>query len=1078
MHNHFVSRVLVFLLLVSGLPGKLSAQTKGAPFITNFNVKKYYSTLQSWAITQGNDGVMYFGLSGILEYNGVHWTKINIPATNSVVRSLTKDSSGRIYYGAAHDFGYLYKDSLGNTKLRSLLSYISEQDRNFNDVWSVIAAGNTVYFQSRERIFRFTVRRGDKREDWEVKTWVPVTQFMYAFYQDGIYYVHQQQIGFSRIINDSIVSFAGSEFLGKDRVQVMLPYPSENDKKYLVGSFNSGLYLFDGKSFAPFPTDADFILRNSRVYKGILLEDGNYALATSGKGLVIIDRYGKLISVVNQQSGLQDELVRDIYQDNSGSVWLALDRGISRLETSCPLTQYVNQTPLSNMNAVRIMNGVLYISCSTGLLKLDNASGNFEKIKSIPSAQAFELIADGQRLLTAANGIYSVENERALLIESPAGNMNACRTLYIPKQNPDVLIAGISNAVLLFRRISQRPYWKFDTTLLKDLNSDIMGILETTDGSIWLPTFSTNEFFRINQVANDNSRLDFRNLNIRHYKVNEKGLNGNNMMGAYLFKNELTVHIDSAVYRFHPKTDTFIRDSVFTKMVASAGSEPNYVIDSKDRVWLTGDKGSAILTPTPDGGFNEDKNSVAFLSGLPAAVLAEKDVSWIIGADGLVRFDERRKIAYNKDFKVLIHRVASGNDTISNSAGAPALRFNHNSVRFDYAAAFYILENQTLYQTWMEGFEAGWSDWGTNSYKEYTNLSEGNYVFHVRAKNVYGKVNEAESFAFAVLPPWYRTRWAYILWSFLIISATALIVYYRSKKLSEKNRILEEKVALRTGQLNKSIEDLKSAQAQLVQSEKMASLGELTAGIAHEIQNPLNFVNNFSEVSRELIDEMKDDLAAGNPQSAIEIAEDLTQNLEKINHHGKRAAAIVKGMLQHSRTEKGQKELVDVNALADEYLRLSYHGIRAKDNSFHAVVKVDYDESIGKIDIVPQDIGRVLLNLYNNAFYAAKLPAAATRLNGSDGDHVATVWVKTRKEGNKVLIAVKDNGPGIPENIIKKIFQPFFTTKPTGEGTGLGLSLSYDTIKAHGGEIWVETKENEGTEFLVRLPVGQAGHEI
>ncbi len=260
--------------------------------------------------------------------------------------------------------------------------------------------------------------------------------------------------------------------------------------------------------------------------------------------------------------------------------------------------------------------------------------------------------------------------------------------------------------------------------------------------------------------------------------------------------------------------------------------------------------------------------------------------------------------------------------------------------------------------------------------------------------------------------------------------------------------------------------ELKNTQSQLIQSEKMASLGELTAGIAHEIQNPLNFVNNFSEVSNELIDEMTEEIEKGDLKEAKVIANDVKQNLEKILHHGKRADEIVKGMLQHSRTSSGVKEPTDINALADEYLRLAYHGLRAKDNSFNATMKTEFDETIGKINIIPQDIGRVILNLITNAFYAV---TEKKKLNPNE--YEPTVSINTKKTGNRVLISVKDNGNGIPKKVLDKIFQPFFTTKPTGQGTGLGLSLSYDIVKAHGGEIKVESKAGEGSEFLIKLPL-------
>jgi signal transduction histidine kinase len=294
------------------------------------------------------------------------------------------------------------------------------------------------------------------------------------------------------------------------------------------------------------------------------------------------------------------------------------------------------------------------------------------------------------------------------------------------------------------------------------------------------------------------------------------------------------------------------------------------------------------------------------------------------------------------------------------------------------------------------------------------------------------------------------------------------------RELRENN----QELSATNSRLNAALLELKSTQAQLIQSEKMASLGELTAGIAHEIQNPLNFVNNFSEVNKELLEELKTErmqpTAKRNEQMEDEIIDDVIDNSEKINHHGKRAGEIVKGMLQHSQKSKGQKEPTNINKLADEYLRLSYHGLRAKDKNFNATMKTDFDESIGKINIVPQDIGRVLLNLFNNAFYACT-ERSRSAVNEQKSKNLIsyepTVTVTTKKVNDKVEIRVSDNGNGISQNIVDKIFQPFFTTKPTGQGTGLGLSLSYDIVKAHGGEIKVESKEGEGSEFIIHLNI-------
>jgi signal transduction histidine kinase len=292
---------------------------------------------------------------------------------------------------------------------------------------------------------------------------------------------------------------------------------------------------------------------------------------------------------------------------------------------------------------------------------------------------------------------------------------------------------------------------------------------------------------------------------------------------------------------------------------------------------------------------------------------------------------------------------------------------------------------------------------------------------------------------------------------------TAILLEETIEELEQKRKAIEET----NEALTKSLEELKAAQAQLVQAEKMASLGQLTAGIAHEIQNPLNFVNNFSELSGELIQELQVEMAMGRNDEAKQIADDIAVNLQKINHHGKRADTIVKGMLQHSRPTTGHKEPVSIHALIDEYIKLAFHAFRGQENSFMVKLNTDFDPAIDIVHIAPQEIGRVLLNVFNNAFYAVQ----EKKRKDADG-YEPIVSITTKRCGDKFEIVVKDNGTGIPEAIIAKVFQPFFTTKPTGQGTGLGLSLSYDIIKSNGGEIRVNSRPGEGAEFIISLPVG------
>ena len=437
--------------------------------------------------------------------------------------------------------------------------------------------------------------------------------------------------------------------------------------------------------------------------------------------------------------------------------------------------------------------------------------------------------------------------------------------------------------------------------------------------------------------------------------------------------------------------------------------------------------------------------------------------------------------------ETIAHKDPQSNDAQVTTEGVYGrqqveLPHSQNRITFDYVALHFENPAQNQYAYQLVGYDKNWVQAGTQRSVTYTNLSPGTYTFKVKASNSDGVWNQkGASVVIVIDPPWWTTWWAWVLWILLFGSAVSAFVAYRSRKLLHDKHILEHKVHVRTEEviqqkeeieaqrdnLEQTLGELKTTQNQLIQSEKMASLGELTAGIAHEIQNPLNFVNNFSEVSRELMEELNEELDKGDTKGAKAISMDVIENLGKITHHGKRADAIVKGMLQHSQSGSGAKEPTSINALAEEYLRLSYHGLRSKNKSFNSELVTNFDEDLPKVNVIPQDIGRVMLNLFNNAFYAVN-----QKQKTAGAGYKPEVSVSTSAANGQVFITVKDNGIGIPDSLTEKIMQPFFTTKPTGEGTGLGLSLTYDmVVKGHGGKISVDSREGEFTEFKISLPI-------
>jgi signal transduction histidine kinase len=563
----------------------------------------------------------------------------------------------------------------------------------------------------------------------------------------------------------------------------------------------------------------------------------------------------------------------------------------------------------------------------------------------------------------------------------------------------------------------------------------------------------------------------------------ENGLVDQAVYTIYEHKGKIYVGTGNGLTVFMPKKETTSTDLIDFDL-KSYGKEQGFIYTDfnadaafafKDKLWWGNESQVLTITNIPK---QDTSRSVTHISGITISDRVQN----FYDNKSLIRNYPQLDTLYSaqKDTFYLAKQIpeetgwlAENNiqwDSLKGNFNLPEnlkIPFEQNYVSFQFTATQLTNRDKTRYSYMLEGFDKNWSDISDKPFSEnYRNLPAGNYTFKVRSRTFDGIWSIPDQFSFTILPHWTNTWWAWVLYLMAFLTIVGAIVQYRSRMLKRENLILEEKVKHRTQQLNKSIEDLKGTQSQLIQSEKMASLGELTAGIAHEIQNPLNFVNNFSEVNSELIEEMKEELEKGNFDEAKAIAKDIDENEQKIMLHGKRADAIVKGMLQHSRSSEGKKELTNINALADEFLRLAYHGLRAKDKTFNATLKTDFDNSIGKVNIAAQDIGRVILNLITNAFYVVD----EKKKSGAE-NYEPTVIVSTKKEGKELEIKVEDNGNGIPKEVLDKIFQPFFTTKPTGQGTGLGLSLSYDIVKAHGGELKVETRENEGTEFKVILPV-------
>lgn len=809
---------LFFTLLRSLLVFGQNRAEEGLPFITNYTAKEYNSSPQNWAIVEDNRGVMYFGnTSCLLEYNGVKWRKI-VFNTDAIVRSLGKDKNGTIYYGGYSDFGYLAPDSLGQPKMHSLLKFVPVAYRNFNDVWTVIATDEGVYFQSRERIFRFQKINEGGKESWKLRIWNSPQRFMYAFYFDNTYYVHQQGVGILKLVNDKLVFVQGSSFLGKERVQVMLPYTNKDQalKQYLFGAFNSGLYLYNGSSFTHFSTDADSLLFNNTLYKGITLRDGSYALSTAGRGIVILDKQGKKLQQLNREVGLQDESVYAVYTDKKGTLWMALDNGISRVEAASPFTQFTIQSGISTATInVNRFEGDLYIGTTNGLLKLNPNTAKFGQVKDIPANQVFALIPDSNKMLVSTDGLFSLENNKIHTIkESVAGDF-LVSGLYISKKNRNILFAGLSGGMAVLKRNTsvspsgKSAAWVYEG-LVPGVTEDVWTFAESRDGSIWAGTQQGS--IRLTNFTDNNGHLSLANIQVKKFGtadgLSEGSIYVSSIQGTVFFVS------GKSVFRFNTDSQRFMVDTSFGKM--GFGNDPNqYVVktDYKERVWLNFGKETALATPKPGGGYLIEKTPfLPIADHVVANIFPEPNgIVWFATTDGLIRYNENLKKDYSEPFTTLLQNIIAEKQALAltlSSSQKKTLPYNQNSLRFDYAAPFFEQEKKTQYQTWLEGFEPGWSNWDNNTYKEYTNLPGGKYHFHVRAKNVYQNISQEAQYSFTIKFPWYQTWWAYLLYILVALSAIYLFTRYRTSKLRKQQIELERKVQERTREVQQQAEEL------------------------------------------------------------------------------------------------------------------------------------------------------------------------------------------------------------------------------------------------------------------------------
>jgi signal transduction histidine kinase/ligand-binding sensor domain-containing protein len=850
----------------------------------------------------------------------------------------------------------------------------------------------------------------------------------------------------------------------------------DSEGRLWIAAVYSGLNVYD-------PTSGDLwhfegsegtgMLHSSFVWETFESDDGTIWVSTGGEGREVYKIKEEPFTIpFFEFNELRDSLstVRGILKDATGSIWIA-------------------HSPFSpNEPLLR-----------SSLWKIDPTLSDIRKIRIEPDAPSASLSNFmGSISLDATGNIWAGTTEGYFIgdtrqedfkkfipdIDFPEG------TWWIPpilkSSRGAIWIPYLGRGVIRYEPESDTyEVFEHDPDILGSLSgATVWGIYEDRAGNIWVGggsfTPSTDTPIFMDRYNPDSKSFEPYISTIMPYGIVSDIVEDE--LGNLWF-----IDWNSGLYKLNPGTREIKRLTSSNSLLPGSGIS-SLLKHPDGMLWLATERELIEFDPinetlsiyderhgvVPAGGFSES----GFLTEDGSLLFARYEGFHAFRPDTLLTgLNSRLPDLRITGFQLLDDNLYSGSSSSYEVLDAPIWETEHiqlersqNTFAFSIACFdFYEPDRNTL-QFMLEGYDRGWrGDLRNGETPFFVNVPPGKYTFKIRGSNGLGVWDtEGVQMTIEILPPWWQRWWALVLFALIVVvTGFGFHKWQRQRVLIKERKRAQAKELEQAREIEKAYHQLKETQQQLIHSEKMASLGELTAGIAHEIQNPLNFVNNFSEVSSELIEEMTQEMDKGELEEVRAIAKDLRQNLDKITHHGQRADSIVKGMLQHSRNHDGKKEPTDLNKLADEYLRLAYHGLRAKDKTFNAATETDFDPDLPKIQVVPQDMGRVLLNLLTNAFHAVN-----EKKTDNVPDYKPKVTITSRMTEKGVAISVSDNGNGIPDSIRDKIFQPFFTTKATGEGTGLGLSMSYDIVKkAHGGELNLNSEEGQGTTFTVFLPL-------
>lgn len=1022
-------------------------------YFKNYSRGDYNNQSQNWCVLQDRRGVMYFGNNGgLMEFDSISWREIKIP--NQPVRSLDINRDGTIYVGGINEMGYLSHDSNGSLQYVSLTPYLKPGKDNFSNVWETFSFNDGIYFRTGKTLF------GWNPHSKQFKTWETRTAFKVSFLCGGRLFIQEQGKELEEIVDGSLKPVKGGEFFADKPIFMMAPY---DGGRFLIGTRSAGFFLYDRSQAVPFPNECDEYLEDKQLSHGIRLSGGDYALATLRGGLAVMDSTGKLKQVLSKSSGLQDDNIKYVYEDRGGNLWLACEKGITKIEYASPIDIYDDRSDLPGivLSVSRHSPGnTLYVGTTRGLFQLETG-GPFAPVQGC-SSPCWSLLSVHNSLLAATSeGVLQIRGRGGIKVTNTHSYV-LCASRLSPQRVWVGTRQGLESVVLN----ETKNRWTGETAV-QNIADQISTIVEDKAGNLWLGTPAAG-------IIKVNFPGDGTNLSPQVERMDISPSPTSRETQVFAAANHVIFTTPGGIFYFDEIKKKFVPDITLGKEFAGNSSKnPKKIFcmaeDFHQNIWFLSENKNYRARLKPDGSY---EIHAAPFKRIPLVQVnkiypdPDRRIVWLSSDDGLLRFDTGLKKDYKAKYPTLLRRVQVNGRSIFNgfkdatgltgAASIHAIRFKDRNLSFEYAAPFFEGETETRYRWRLDGYDDDWSPWSQESKKDYTNLDSRSYIFRVQAVNVYGTISSEDFFSFKILPPWYRTWWAFLIYAAAAFLMVYFIVRWRSAHLQREKETLEKIIKDRVKEINEKKLQLEEQSKKLEEMDHIKS--RFFANISHEFRTPLTLIMGPLE-------QMLGDCSLPAERKKLSL---MLRNSQRLLN-------LINQLLELSKIDSGKLKLHMSYQNIVPFVKgitASFEPLASENEQDLSFISDEEDISL-YFDLKCME--EVMFNLLINAVkFTPRGGRIIVRVGWNSANTVGDADV--RFPSGAVTVSVKDTGPGIPRDQLAYIFDRFYQVDSTIDqhykGTGIGLAIVKEMVGLHHGFIDVLSQESQGTEFIVYLPAG------